>query len=69
MMYNAPYGIGIRGHGHAVGSRSLSNDALMAQFDVRLKHSFIDSNIGIKTRYFVDDNTSTSLGLYAHQHG
>lgn len=59
-MYNAPFGIGIRGFGHAIGTRRLSNDALMAEFDIRLKHSFIDSNIGIKTRHFIDDNMSTS---------
>jgi 3-oxoacyl-[acyl-carrier-protein] synthase-3 len=59
-MYNAPFGIGIRGYGHAVGTRSLSNEALMAEFDIRLKSSFIDNNIGIKTRHFIEDDTSTS---------
>lgn len=59
-MYNAPFGIGIRGHGCALGTRSLSNEALMEAFDIRLKPSFIDSNIGIKTRYFIDDDMSTS---------
>lgn len=59
-MYNAQFGIGIRGYGHAVGTRRLSNEALMAEFDIRLKPSFIDNNIGIKSRCFIEDDSSTS---------
>lgn len=59
-MYNAPFGIGIRGYGHAVGNRCLTNDDLMREFGIRIKTSFIDNSVGIKTRHFISADMSTS---------
>lgn len=67
-MYNAPFGIGIRGYGHAVGNRCLDNAELMQEFDIRIKASFIDNSVGIKTRHFISDEMSTSdLAVQAAQ--
>ena len=59
-MYNAPYGIGIRGYGHAVGTQCFTNEELMQAFDIRIKPSFIDNIVGSKTRHFISDDVSTS---------
>lgn len=59
-MYNAPFGIGIRGYGHALGERQLDNDSLMRAFGIRIKSSFIENSVGIQTRHFINDTTSTS---------
>lgn len=59
-MYNAPFQIAIRGYGHATGTRCFSNEELMSEFGIRIKTSFIDKNVGSKTRYFMSDDMSTS---------
>jgi len=59
-MYNAPFEIGIRGWGHAVGSVCYSNEELMAANAIHIKPSFVDNNVGSKTRYFLADDVSTS---------
>lgn len=59
-MYNAPFGIGIRGYGHAAGTRRFTNEELMQAFDIRIKASFIENSVGSKTRYFIADDVSTS---------
>lgn len=59
-MYNAPFGIGIRGYGHATGTRRFSNEELMQAFDIRIKPSFIAKSVGSETRHFITDDMSTS---------
>lgn len=59
-MYNAPFEIAIRGFGHAVGSLCFSNEDLMAEFDIRIKPSFVENSVGSKTRHFIADDVSTS---------
>lgn len=59
-MYNAPYGIGIRGCGLAVGTQRFSNEELMQAFDIRIKASFVENSVGSKTRHFIADDVSTS---------
>lgn len=59
-MYNAPFEIAVRGCGHAVGSIGYSNEDLMEQFDIRIKASFVEKNVGSKTRFFISNDVSTS---------
>ena len=59
-MYNAPFGIGIRGYGHATGTQRFTNEELMQAFNIRIKPSFIENSVGSKTRFFIADDMCTS---------
>lgn len=50
----------ISGTGRCVGARQLTNEQLMELSGSRLRLSFIDRSIGIKTRYFLAPEQTTS---------
>lgn len=68
-MYNAPYNIVIRGYGYETGSQLLTNEDVMEDFSIRIKSTFLDKNVGSKTRYFLSDDACTSdLATRAAEH-
>lgn len=60
MIYGTGFPISITGVGAAYGDRCLSNRELIDEFGVRIKEFFIDKFIGIKQRYFIADDRTTS---------
>lgn len=59
-MYNAPFEIAIRGYGYAVGNTRFTNEELMQAFDIHIKPSFVEKNVGSETRYFISEEMSAS---------
>lgn len=55
-----PLSVQVKGLGHAAGSRRLDNQTLLDTYDIKLKPSFIDKNIGIESRNFLAAGESTS---------
>jgi len=57
---NIPASLAIAGTGHAVGNECLTNSDLIERYNIRIKPSFIDKSVGIQTRYFLDEQQTTS---------
>lgn len=59
-MYDSLPQAGIIGHGYALGSQCLTNQDLIDDYGIKIKPSFVDNNVGSKTRFFLDDSQTTS---------
>lgn len=50
----------ISGMGYCLGDQKVTNEDLLERFSIRLKLSFIDKSIGIKSRYFAAPHQASS---------
>lgn len=55
-----PMSVSISGSGFALGGRKMDNQALIDEFGIRYKSSFVDRKIGIESRYFMAEDEVTS---------
>jgi len=59
-LINHQYDFHITGSAHSVGSECLTNEQLIKRFGIQIKESFIDKSVGIRTRYFLSNEETTS---------
>lgn len=57
---NCPDVFFISGMGYCLGEQKITNEELLERFSMKLKLSFIDKSIGIKSRYFAAPHQASS---------
>ena len=52
--------VGFYGLGHYLPSKKVSNEEIIEMNQLKIRPYFVETSVGIESRYFADDQTATS---------